>query len=91
MDFDGSAARHGIATDEVANAIDNVQAADDETIPVIAIDQRPYSVRVLSPDEVELLAIGLEQAATAIAKGPCGVWVQVILDEREPDVEFLLG
>lgn len=68
-----------------------MQAADDVTVPVVAIDQRPYPGRVLLLDELELLAVGFEQTASTIAEGPSGVWVQVISDEREADVELVLG
>lgn len=91
MDLNGHAVGHGVPTDEISDAIDVVQAVDDIPSSVIVVDDGPDSGGVLSPDEVELFAIGLEQAATAIAEGPGGVWIQVILDQRELRVEFVFS
>jgi len=70
MHLDGDIIRDGDGAQQVANAIYVVKPADEVRIAVITINERPDSARVLTPDEVKLLAEGLKEASARIADGP---------------------
>ena len=70
LNFDGYALRGGVAADKIANAVDEMQAIDDGLVAIVSVSNCPDLGRVLPPNELEFVAIGLEQAATAIAEGP---------------------
>lgn len=91
MDFDHHAVRGRVAADEIADTVDEMQAIDDGPIAIVSVSDCPDLGRVLTPDELELVAIGLEQAATAITEGSGCLRVQMVLDQREAGVELVLG
>jgi hypothetical protein len=62
----------------LADAVDEVKAADDAHVAVIASNTGPDLGWVLTLDEGELLAEGLEEASAGVADSPASGWVDVV-------------
>src|SRR5579864_398160 len=92
MNLDGDALGDGNRADQVADAVDEVKAADEVLIVVRAsIHKGPDRARVLLLHEGEFLAVGLEEATWAVAIRPTGIGVEMIDPQRIAVVEFVRG
>jgi hypothetical protein len=69
-DLDGDACGDRHRADQVPDAIDEMKAAQEVLVRLVAIDEGPYGTWILLPHEGELFSVGLEQAATAVAERP---------------------
>jgi hypothetical protein len=66
-------------------------AARQMQVAVIAVEQRPDSAWVLSPDEIQFVTVGLKQATAPLAQRPTGAWVQMVWDQGVALIEFVFG
>ena len=69
---------NGHGADQIADAVHQMEAAQEVLVAVVAVDERPDGARVLAADEGEFFAVGLEQAAGAFAVGPAGVRIEMV-------------
>ena len=65
--------------EQIADAVNEVIAAREIQVAVISVEQRPDSVRVLFPHEIQFFAVGLKEAARSLVNDPASARVYICL------------